>query len=527
MKRSLGRAVAPLALALVAMNGAGAQEGATGNRMAGVVTGPDDKPVAGAQVRVAAPEGERLGPLATRTDERGRWTVQGLAPGRWEIVIEAPGFYTTEGTVDVPAAGPAPAVEVELRSLDEETPGFYEGSPSTLRGWLERGNNLLAQGRSTEARVEYEKALRILPAAERPPILQAIARTHFLEGETDQALEALTMALRIEPDSEELRRLFAALLVTDDRAGETDRLLAEIEAAGPPANEAAAPSTPRPQRQPSPLLEPQPGRAGSYRTAFAERSPLSGIDVYLERYGYSRDDIGGVDPAVGEYEISAESFEVVVPATENGEPAEGGPLGLFVWISPTPWGGFSREDTAEVLARHRLIWVGANRSGNERAAWYRVAFALDAVHNMSALYDIDPRRIWIGGYSGGGRLASSMAILYPEVFRGGLFAYGCDYFRRLAVPYKPGAWWPPKFPEPDRGRLREVKAESRLVFLTGNRDFNRAQTKATWRQAREDGFRNAVYLEIPGANHYAGINGTWLERAFTALEPTSELQAAE
>ena len=67
-------------------------------------------------------------------------------------------------------------------------------------------------------------------------------------------------------------------------------------------------------------------------------------------------------------------------------------------------------------------------------------------------------------------------------------------------------------------QLKQLKEETRLVFLTGSRDFNRAETKVTYRFAESEGFEHSTYLEIPDADHYFGISGEWLERALEALD---------
>jgi poly(3-hydroxybutyrate) depolymerase len=43
---------------------------------------------------------------------------------------------------------------------------------------------------------------------------------------------------------------------------------------------------------------------------------------------------------------------------------------------------------------------------------------------MRQLYSIDEQRVYASGYSGGGRITSGLALLYPEVFGGGFSVYG-------------------------------------------------------------------------------------------------------
>jgi tetratricopeptide (TPR) repeat protein len=522
---SLSQRIVRLAIAAglcaVALPGAAQQSGPAGGpqiasvRLTGVVSGPDEQPLAGALVHLWR-KGSTAPELAATADEHGRWWVVGLEPGRWEIRIEARGYVAGEGWVQVPAEGSHPPVEVELRSLQEGTPAFSEGSPMTVQRWLERGNSLLAQGRTAEARQEYEKALGALPVEERPQVLQGVARTWFLEGDREAAVTSLEQALRIAPRDAELRQLYGALLAQLGRGEETESRLADLEAAGPPAEPSAADEPAAAPELPGPLLEPQADRPGRYRTRFAVRAPSSSRQIYLQRYGLSADQVLAVDPGAMESpDPAGESFEVVVPDGYR----RGTPYGLLVWISPTSFGGFHKPEIGEVLAAHRVLWVGADRAGNPRWSWDRVALALDAAANMEQLYDVDPARVWVAGYSGGGRIASTMTLLFPEIFSGGAFFFGCDWYERLAVPDKPGSLWPEKFPVP--AELDRVQRESRLVFVTGDRDFNRAQTKATWKRARSEGFAHLSYFEIPGGDHYTGVTAEWLDRVLAALSGES------
>jgi acetyl esterase/lipase len=148
-----------------------------------------------------------------------------------------------------------------------------------------------------------------------------------------------------------------------------------------------------------------------------------------------------------------------------------------------------------------------------------MGLALDAAHNMSRLYSIDPERVYVGGYSGGGRTASALAVLVSEVFRGGLCVMGVDYFRRVPIPDQPGTYWPGTFPPPPPATLERLRRQARFVLLTGELDFNRAQTRAYFGEFQRDGFEHVTYLEVPGASHSDGPDGEWFARALDALDP--------
>jgi dienelactone hydrolase len=264
-----------------------------------------------------------------------------------------------------------------------------------------------------------------------------------------------------------------------------------------------------------PADEPRAGRTGSYRVAFTEPSPFSSLDVFYEHHQLKRSEIKAMATTPVAYDLAAESFEVYVPEAYSDDEE---PYGLFVWVSPTAQGKVRRQDKLEVLAAKRLLWVGANNAGNPRPRWDRIGLALDAAHAMQQLYNIDERRIYVGGYSGGGRISTSLSVLYPEVFQGGFLFMGCNYYKDVSIPDKPGAFWPAAFRQPPKSVMRIIQARNRYVFMTGERDFNRPQTRDFHRRYKKDGFQHVTYVEIPGADHYFGVRAEWLAKGIEALD---------
>ena len=71
---------------------------------------------------------------------------------------------------------------------------------------------------------------------------------------------------------------------------------------------------------------------------------------------------------------------------------------------------------------------------------------------------------------------------------------------------------------PDDEVLAIAKAKCRYVLVTGEKDFNRAETKAVFEQGfRSEGFAAVTMLEAPGVGH--GLPpATWLERGLDFLD---------
>lgn len=245
-------------------------------------------------------------------------------------------------------------------------------------------------------------------------------------------------------------------------------------------------------------------RTGAFDVTFTERAKSSGMRGIASRFKAELP----VD-----YDLSEERFQVYVPESYDGST----PFGVFVWISPMDRTTF-RDGSMDLFRERSMISVAALNAGNAREAFHRIGLALDAVHNLSQRYAIDPERVYVGGFSGGGRISSMAAMHFPEVFRGWFSVCGVNYYARVQDPDKPdGTLWS-AFTPPSRKRLARVKASTRAVLLTGEDDFNLRQTRVFRDRFLDDGFRHVLYLEVPGMGHAVPIEGGWFSRALDYLD---------
>ena len=152
-------------------------------------------------------------------------------------------------------------------------------------------------------------------------------------------------------------------------------------------------------------------------------------------------------------DLAAERFVVYVPP----QPPPGG-YALLVFVPPwhdarlpEGWGG--------VLDRFGMIYVSAANSGNlENVSERREPLALLAAHNLMQRYPIDPRHVYVGGFSGGSRVALRLAVAYPDLFHGALLDAGGDPLGIPGVAIPPGEL------------MQQLQQASRLVYVTGERD---------------------------------------------------------
>ena len=251
-------------------------------------------------------------------------------------------------------------------------------------------------------------------------------------------------------------------------------------------------------------------RRGLFTTTFTQRHEFSAVERQLERFQWEREQMPP------EYDLAAETFEVYVPPTY----APDRPHGLLVWAAAHHEASIRWRD---VLDRRRLICIAPNRIANPRDIWVRTGLCLDAVHNGRQRYEIDPRRIYIAGFSKGGRVASRLGIVYADVFTGVLAIDGVDWWQNISVPGRKGFYYRGRFRKPaDLQMLRRAREQNRYVLMTGEFDGNRDQTKAFFfRGYRRAGFRYAHYLEVPGKGH-APPDAAWFEQGIALLDEPLE-----
>jgi predicted esterase len=250
-------------------------------------------------------------------------------------------------------------------------------------------------------------------------------------------------------------------------------------------------------------------RKGAFEAVFTERWPESNLRSVFKRMQHEPQ----TSPPAGiDYRINEETYSVYVPSNYAGDT----PYGLLVWVSASERGDMPKEWEA-LMDKHHLIWIGAHRSGNEHnLPGRRMPLALDAAYNMTKKYNIDPNRVYVSGISGGGRVASILAMHYSEVFSGGIFVVGVEYWEPLAVTGHPGQVWKP-MPRPQSIYLAIARKRGRYVLLTGDHDGNRAQTRDYYEHGYKKKLRHVLYIQVPGMGHEMPP-AEWYEKAIVFLD---------
>jgi hypothetical protein len=152
-------------------------------------------------------------------------------------------------------------------------------------------------------------------------------------------------------------------------------------------------------------------------------------------------------------DLAHEQFRIYVPGTRPP-----GGFGVFVFVPP--WdGNFLPQGWETALDAQGMIFVSATRSGNEASPLgRREPLAILAAYNVMQRFPVAASRVYVGGFSGGSRIALRLALGYPDLFRGALLDGGSDPIGGSDLPLPP------------RALFDQFRVSSRLIYITGTND---------------------------------------------------------
>jgi dienelactone hydrolase len=167
-------------------------------------------------------------------------------------------------------------------------------------------------------------------------------------------------------------------------------------------------------------------------------------------------------------DLAQEQFAVYVPPIK---PDSG--YALLVFVPPWETATVPPRWTGE-LDKHGMIFVTAAKSGNDTSVLdRREPLALLAAHNILQRYPVDPEKVYVGGFSGGSRIAMRLALAYPDLFRGALLDAGSDPIGTAQIRLPPAEL------------MHAFQETSRLVYLTGKDDAPRLEMDAHSRDSMQ------------------------------------------
>lgn len=204
--------------------------------------------------------------------------------------------------------------------------------------------------------------------------------------------------------------------------------------------------------------------------------------------------------------VDSEQWHVRLPKGHD----RAAPAGVVAWISPTPDGRFPPV-YEPILDELGLIAVGADSTGNERPVTDRLQLVLDGIEMVRRGWLIDRTRVYISGFSGGGRCASLLQLGLPEELSGAVPVAGIDSYHDVSAGQageqvggtggRGGgvSSWPARMGKPLAPGLRALR-DRRVAVPVGELDYNHAEAAARVRLLAADGIP-ARLDPVPGLGH--------------------------
>ena len=227
------------------------------------------------------------------------------------------------------------------------------------------------------------------------------------------------------------------------------------------------------------------GRIGDFTAAFGGGAALpTHPEPHIDN---------GLDPA-------SERFNIHVP---SGYVA-GGTYGLVVYMDSSDDPSGPPAGWAAVLDRRKLVFVEPLMAGNGEAVSRRLGLGVMAAREMSRRYDLDPRRFYAAGFSGGARVAAGLGFYRPDLFHGTIQSCGTDFDRkvpRVAATQETADRYG-SYGELDATAAEDAQARRvRFALITGPGDFRYGNILDLYNGGFAAYGFQAKLFDVPGMTH--------------------------
>jgi tetratricopeptide (TPR) repeat protein len=162
-----------------------------------------------------------------KTNNKGEWSIQNLAAGKWKFYFGGKQGLEEKGVdVELPDGGTMTVPEVKLgKPIDPE---------AYINGLISKANELMQTRQPAEARKLYEEILAKFPTAQPPFLAQvhgAIAQTYGAENASAPALKHLKQATELDPTNSDLMLVYGEMLGQAGQKAEGEKVLMSIDMA--------------------------------------------------------------------------------------------------------------------------------------------------------------------------------------------------------------------------------------------------------------------------------------------------------
>ncbi len=177
----------------------------------------------------------------------------------------------------------------------------------------------------------------------------------------------------------------------------------------------------------------------------------------------------GGNSALNDMDYEPGDFTATLLVPDTYEAGEG--WGVYVHVAAGGDGG-PRDGWSDVLAEHKLIYIGPNGIGNGQNSSIRIGVALDALATVQDGWDVDPDRFVIGGFSGGAAVGTMIGTHYPDLFIGTVDMCRAVMWELHEISTIDGAaFGMGEVDHLDPDGLPSIQNGHRFAFISGERDI--------------------------------------------------------
>jgi len=204
-----------------------------------VVTAAQSKGKTKAQGKVVDEAGQPLGDVIVaavmegqdkpfqqaKTNNKGEWSVQNLAAGKWKFYFGGKqGLEEKSVDADVGESGTVTVPEVKLaKPVDHD---------AVINAEIQKAADLMQTKQPAEARKVYQALLDKYPQAQpafRAQVMGAVAQTYMAENQAPQAIEQLKKATEADPSNVDLQLAYGEILMQANQRAEGEKVLLSVD----------------------------------------------------------------------------------------------------------------------------------------------------------------------------------------------------------------------------------------------------------------------------------------------------------
>ena len=242
---------------------------------------------------------------------------------------------------------------------------------------------------------------------------------------------------------------------------------------------------------------------GDVDLTFTERSPLSTKAELGRRLSIKQSEMGN------DYDLPTCHFKAYIP--KMTDPAA--KFGIIVYLGykdsyddPYPW--HPVEEKSHLIFITPVCHYGDDFPPSV-PLWQMLGLAFDAVHNLSAKFPIDAKRVYEMSTDGG----TQVAIAGSDVFTGAIISVDPSYYSKLFVP--DGRYYMPQITRPAADLFPAARRHPIFIIQgTGDSDQTRLAYKLKIAAMKQDGFSNlqTAVLNPETDLHYPNLLPEWFEQ---------------